>query len=135
MPSFGQNLATLRAAANADLRKAVRVFRLNFITDLPGQEGLYSGKEAEALRYLAQDPEPADLSAFPMLAAETGVTAPTPYELAQIWANLGNYWREMGAATDGIRMLAQNQIAAATTRAQIDTALSTAKASLSALYP
>ena len=50
-----------------------------------------------------------------MLSAEVGVTAPTPWELAQIWANVAVYWRGRAAQIEAARMrtIARIKVAAA----------------------
>ena len=45
-----------------------------------------------------------DLSTYPMLEAEIGVTAPTAWELAQLWANVSVQWRAIAARIEGTGM-------------------------------
>ena len=48
-----------------------------------------------------------------MITAEVGVTAPTAWELAQIWVNVSVYWRSIAARIEGARMRAIARIEAA----------------------
>lgn len=78
--------------------------RLKLITNIPGQEMLYIQKEAEALDYIAQDPEPTDMANYPFLEAEVGITAPTALEVAQVYANLSAIFKATGASLENARL-------------------------------
>ena len=108
MAEFGQNLALAKAAAISEINAAAGLARQKFITTCPGQEMIYIAKEREALAFLAAPT--VDLAAYPLLAAEVGVTAPTPWELAQIWANVAVYWRGLAGQIEGARMRAIAQV-------------------------
>lgn len=99
MPSFGQNLPALRALAVAEINATSGVTRQKYYTDLPGQDEIYGMKEAEAVRYLAEtpDPEQADpaLPGYPLIRREVGKTAPTGYEVAQTYVNKAHFWRDV----------------------------------------
>ena len=99
-------LARARAEAIAAVNAAAGTLRARHITVLPGQEMLYLAKEAEARAWLTADPAPPSLAAFPLLAAEVGITAPTPHELAQVWANMGAIWRTIAARIETVRLSA-----------------------------
>lgn len=117
-------LAMARAEAMARINDWAGHERSKHITSSPGQEMLYLAKEAEALRYLAQDPEPTDLADFPLIAAEIGITAPTAWQIAQLWAGLSALWRQAAATIEATRLTAARQIAEASTEAEITAALS-----------
>lgn len=117
------DLATAKARAIAGINARAGQQRLALITDLPGQDMIYLAKEAEALRYLAETPEPADLSSYPLIAAEVGITAPDAYQIAQIWAQLGAMWRQVAAQIEGARLGAINAITAAEDDAAIRSAI------------
>ncbi|MGO4854931.1 hypothetical protein [Phaeovulum sp. W22_SRMD_FR3] len=123
-------LATLAASAQAEVNAMSGAARRGWITDLPGQDLVYAAKRAEAAAWLAADPPPADLSAFPWIAAEVGITAPTAAELAQIWLNLDALWQAEGARIEALRQAALTTIAAAETAGEITTAVETARAAL-----
>ncbi len=120
-------------AAETVLR-AVKVARLRYITDLPGQEAIYQEKRDEASRYISEG-RPSDLFDYPMLAAEAGVTAPTASDLADMWIALNMQWKEVAAKLEKNRMTAIKAVEAATDRAEIDAALETLNAALAALQP
>lgn len=84
-------LAEARATAHAALATRIAAARSALITDLPGQQMIYLAKEAEARAFLA-DPAP-DLAAYPLLAAEVGLTAP----MHRRWPRSGSTWPCSGA--------------------------------------
>lgn len=108
----------VKARAVARINNAASDLRGQYITVIPGQEMIYLAKEAEAVRYLAETPE--TLDGFPMLAAEVGVTAPTAYELAQLWANMSALWRQVAAQIETARLTAIYAIEAAEDAAAVD---------------
>lgn len=107
------HLARAKADAIARVNAAAGTLRGRYITIIPGQEMIYLAKEAEARAYLAETPEPATLDAYPLIAAEVGITAPTPYTLAQTWANMAAIWRGIAAQIETARLGAVAQIEAA----------------------
>lgn len=78
--------------------------RKAFITDIPGQEMLYMKKEQEALSYLAAA-EP-DITNYPLVAAEIGITAETGEQVAQVYANLGAVFLQTAALLEKARLSA-----------------------------
>lgn len=111
-------LPRVKARAVARVNDAASSLRGQYITVIPGQEMIYLAKEAEAVRYLAETP--ATLDGFPMLAAEVGITAPTAYELAQLWANMSALWRGIAAQIETARLGAIYQIETAPDAAAVD---------------
>lgn len=101
-PRTPDDLSAELDSARNDALAAITVLRgrarLAYITDLPGQDMLYIAKAEEAKAYLA-DPEP-DPADYPLVMSEVGVTAPTPYEVAQIFANLNALWRHAAGSLD-----------------------------------
>jgi len=110
--------AKLRAVALVNA-EAGRVRSL-YITVMPGQEMIYLLKEAEARNFLAQENPPVDLTDYPFLAAEVGVTAPTAYQLAQTWANIATMWRQIAAEIENGRLTKIRLIEAATSMTDLD---------------
>jgi hypothetical protein len=100
-----RKLAMVRADAISAINEAAAKARLRYITDLPGQQMIYLAKQDEATAYLAANHEPATLAAFPFLAAEVGITAPTAYELAQIWLNMAALWISVATQIERQRMV------------------------------
>jgi hypothetical protein len=128
-----ETVEKIRITAASELKRAVTEKRQMFITSLPGQEGIYLEKRAEAIQYLAADPEPADLSDYPFLLAEAGITAPTAYELSQLWLNLNALWIATAASFEKVRMTAMYAFAEAQSVNEIETIMTTAKADLISL--
>jgi hypothetical protein len=110
-------LARARAAYADRINTLTDAFRRQFYTSIAGQDALYLEKRAEALAYVRQTDqagEPGTLDDFPLLANEIGVTAPTAWQLAQIWLHLSEAFKTIGAATERPRQIAMNAIATAT---------------------
>jgi hypothetical protein len=97
--------------------------RKSFITDLPGQGMIYLDKELEAKRYLALDPEPEDLTDFPWISHEIGITGQTAYQVAYLFEYKASLWRYVGPIIEALRLEAGNVIDAAQSQADIDAAL------------
>lgn len=114
-------LAEAKAAARAALTHAIDQARRQLVTDLPGQQMIYLAKEAEARAWLAE-PQP-DLAAYPLLSAETGLTAPDPDTLAQIWLNLAAIWRQEAARLEALRLATAAAIETARTPEAVQAAL------------
>lgn len=113
-----KDLPRLRAAAVAKVAALAAANRTLYAT--PGKDGVYSAKLAEANRWF-QDGQPADLSDYPYIEAETGVTAPTAYELALLWLNLQTLWvNQLAPQIERREQLAKAAIAAAASPAAID---------------
>lgn len=126
-------LAAAKAEAQARVLQAVRTVRLKLVTELPGQETIYTDKEAEAARYMKLLLPPQNLDEFPFIKQEIGVTGQSANEIAQIWLNLADIFRQAGSVTEGARKKAVTAIAAAQNTTQIaaaETALASAMAAL-----
>lgn len=122
----------VRADAIANVESAIGLRRLEFITDLPGQAMIYQGKEAEALAWIAAG-SPADLTAWPFLRSEAGITAPDASALATLWMTMAAAWRQIGAALEGQRMSAKAAIAAAVDQTAVSQALAAAMAAIATI--
>jgi hypothetical protein len=120
---FGQNIAKIQKDAIDEVNAAMGEVRKRFITVAPGQDMLYGAKEAEAIRYLSLPEEPADLADFPLLAGEVGLTAESPYQLAQVIAYMANQWRTMTGPMERLRLGTIYTIEAATDRPAVTRAL------------
>jgi hypothetical protein len=107
-------LAKARAAAAVRINARTDAFRRRFYTAIAGQDALYLEKRAEALAYIReaeQAGEPGSLEDYPLLAGEVGITAPTPWQLAQVWLHLSAMFKSIGATTERPRQIAMNAIA------------------------
>ncbi|MEC8197347.1 MAG: hypothetical protein VX228_13795 [Pseudomonadota bacterium] len=117
-----------KRAAKRALAEAVGETRARFITSIPGQELTYIEKERQALALLAATPEPdpadpADSAAYAFIFQEVGVTALTPYQVAQVIAHMAEAWRGLGPLIERERLAASAAIDAAQDPAQIEAAL------------
>ena len=109
-------LAGARAATVAVVNARTDAFRRRYYTVIAGQDALYLEKRAEALAYVReadQAGEPPTLDDYPMIAGEVGVTAPSAWQLSQLWLNMSERFRFIGAATERPRQIALNAIATA----------------------
>lgn len=125
-------LARAKAQARAQLATTIAAARSAVITDLPGQGMIYQAKEAEARAWVAATTAAATIPAtgptpvladYPLLAAETGLTAPTPDQLAQLWLNMATLWRQIAAGLEAIRLGIGAQIDAAGTVEEVEAAV------------
>jgi hypothetical protein len=129
------DLQPARDAAIQTVNQTVGALRLGIITDIPGQMAIYMAKEAEARAYIFALPPPVDLTDWPLLAAEIGITAPTPWELAQVWLNLAAQFRQAAAQSERLRLGAKAAIAGAATEATLDAAITVVKRSIDDATP
>lgn len=126
-------LAAEKRAAVAQVNGMADQVRRMFITPIIGQEMVYLEKEAEARRYL-NDVEP-DLSDYPFISAEVGVSAVTAQQVAQLYLNLGAQWRVVGSMLENVRLGSIAAIEASTTLAQISAAVDGAAAAIGQFQP
>ena len=101
-----------------------------YITGVSGQEVIYTMKRDEAIAYL-NDSNP-NLSEYPLISAEVGVTAGTAYEVAQIFLNMNAILIQTLAALESIRLTAVTTIEDAVEKTNVDIALESFSAGLSA---
>jgi hypothetical protein len=121
-------IAPIRTTYLAKIAQTISTVRAKYITVIAGQDMIYLRKEQEAISYLnATNPV---LSQYPMIAAEVGITAPTPYEVAQIWLYMSNAWQYVAAGLEAVRMTATNAVLNATTEEEVVTAYATFEATL-----
>lgn len=117
-------LAQARSAAGDRINVRAGALRKRIYTDIPGQDALYLEKRAEAVAYVAaarEGGEPETLADFPLLENETGITAPTAWQLAQLWLNRSAQFKRVGAATERLRMRALVDLTTATDAETIQT--------------
>lgn len=113
-----KDMQRLRAAAAERITELAARNRAAYAT--PGKDGVYITKLSEARLWLA-DGQPEDLAQYPYLQAETGITAPTTYELAQIWLNRNDLWvMVLAPAIERREQIAKRAIDRATSPAQLD---------------
>ena len=110
-----RDLEAVKAAEVSRINAQIGQARAAHITLSPGQDMIYARKEAEARAFLALEAEPKDLNAFPFMSAEVGLTAPSAFELAQIWANMAAMLTGLAADLERQRMTAIAAVQACTT--------------------
>ena len=106
-PSLGALKATLAAKVDADAEAA----RLLWITPGSGQALTYEQKRAEAER-MATDPAPQP-EAYPMLAAEVGITADTLAAVGTLVRARAAAWTAIAAQIESLRLQAKAAVMAA----------------------
>ncbi len=131
--SIAAELEGQRNAALEQISAAVKSVRLLFLTDIPGQELIYNEKRGEAEAYLAQPIPPTDMTPYPFLAAEVGITGATAAEVAQVFLDRATLWVGVGSSLEAIRLTATGSVTAATTAAEIDAALALMQTQIAAL--
>lgn len=107
--------------AQSAVEEKAREVRARFATD--GKHQLYADKRDEAMRYIAADdaPGPApDLSGYPYIAAEVGITAPTPRALAELWLEMDRQWKRVAAMIESLSLDGKARIRSAGSRAEMD---------------
>jgi hypothetical protein len=117
-------LDAARVEAIAHINHVIGVRRLGMITVIPGQEMIYNAKEAEAKAFLALKPAPTDMTDYPFLEAEIGITAPTATDLANLWVVLSGQWKAIGSQLEQLRLGTVGDINTATDVAGVQTILS-----------
>ncbi|WP_341893897.1 hypothetical protein [Ferrovibrio terrae] len=130
-------LAGLAVAAAMQVDLAAEQARMRFITPGAGQAMVYQTKIEEAARWIAAG-SPPDLSAYPFIAAEVGLTAPSAAELVALWQTMESGWRTVAAQIEAVRMTGKNAINAAAAGgdpAAITAALNAALVTLAAFAP
>lgn len=118
-------LARAKGEATARVNARIDALRRRHYTVIAGQDALYLEKRDEALAYVAQTEiagEPKDLTDYPLIANELGITGDTPWQIAQIWLHRSDAFRQIGAATERPRQIALNAIATAPDLDAIDAA-------------
>jgi hypothetical protein len=106
--------------------------RLQYITNVPGQEITYSAKLADAQAYILAG-YPSDVTPYHWVEAEATATGATPIQVADLIVLTGHAWAEVGSKIEGARQAAKIAINNASSIVDIRTALSTFTTYLSTL--
>lgn len=119
--------ATSRATAIHEVNERMGEVRQKFITNIAGQDMIYGTKEKEAERFLTADPDPTTETGweqiYPFIAGEVGVTAPTAFEVAQIYANMAAQWKTLGSQLESLRVETSTAIQNSTSETEIEAIL------------
>jgi len=132
--ALAAEVTALRRAGIETVNRGIGEIRARYITAIPGQEMIYLKKEEEARRYIAHEPEPSSLSDYPMIAAEIGITAPTAWQIAQIWIQMSALLSSTAAGLEGLRLGTIAALDAATTVEGISVILTGFQTSLEAAF-
>lgn len=113
-----KDLAPIRQAAKSKINTEAGKFRLNFITDTPGQDLVYRDKQAQAQAYLTDPNIPDD--AIPGIVSEVGTSSgSTKYEVAQVIVNMAARWQIVSSRIERMRVLALQTVDDAKSEQQI----------------
>lgn len=121
----------LRSAFIERIQSARGEIRKLFITQLPGQDLVYMNKERQALAFLA-DPE-ADSMQYRAIHREVGITAPTAYEVAQVYLNKADLLDQASGVIEEATLGAIAIVEVAETVAEAEAAIASMNATLEAI--
>lgn len=123
-----KNMPLRRYEAETAIDNAADRVRSRFAT--PNMHQIYSDKRNEAERYLAAGSPPPDLSDYPYLSAEVGITSQTPQDLAALWLFMDSQWKQVAAVIEQIRVGSKAQVRAAASADEIDAIVAQTTATL-----
>lgn len=109
-----KTLDEVRQEALQELILEVEILRRRYVTRALIQDGIYLRKAEEGRRFLALSHTPNDLSAFPMIDAEVGITAGSAKALAELWVTKAVETDAALAAIEKTRLVTKWQIENAT---------------------
>jgi hypothetical protein len=113
---LGPPLNTLKLTLTAQVDADAEAARLLWITPGSGQALTYEQKRAEAER-MATDPAPQP-EAYPMLAAEVGITADTLSDVGALVRSRAAAWTVIAAQIESLRLQAKAAVMAAINAAE-----------------
>lgn len=109
-------LVEWQAILTANIDADAETSRLRYITGGSGQAMTYQQKAQEAAEVLALiGSGDIDAGAYPLLASEIGITAPTLIEVATVVNNAYQSWRLVGARIEALRLGGKAAVASAIT--------------------
>lgn len=110
-PAVAVNIVLIKQSMKTFIDAAAETERLKYITPGNGQAMTYQQKvtEAQALKSAASP----QVSNYPILSSEVGITAETLGEVADIVLAAFAQWQQIGAAIESIRLGAKRDIDAA----------------------
>ncbi len=113
----GGSLTALRAVAKARIDQAAEAARLRFVTPGAAQALVYEAKRREA-EAMANDVAPR-AAAYPLLAAEVGITAPDLAAVGAAVRAIAAQWMAAAAAIEAVRLAAKRAVDLAQTPAEV----------------
>lgn len=107
-PATADQLIAYENELHSAIDRECGIFRMRFITDVPGQSSTYDAKVKEVAEY-AENPA----GTFLFLEAEAAATDRTVAEVAAEVGAIANAWRVLGAAIEGRRIAAKRAVSQA----------------------
>lgn len=117
-----ERLDEIREEGARRINSAANAERKTLMTPLFGQETVLALKREEAAAFVAD--EAPDLSQYPLISAEVGLTGQTCFEVAQVFLNLNALAVETLAGIEARRMAALAAVEAAGNAAAVEAAVS-----------
>lgn len=102
--SKDRELTRLKLEARDRINKQTAILRSQFKTEVEGQDSVYLQKQDEARRYLSYETPPEDLTDFPFLRNEVGITRSSMRALAELWLEKARETAHHLASLEGLRM-------------------------------
>lgn len=138
--SLAAPLRNAKSEASQQISQLASDLRQIFIPAIAGQELTYQEKEKQALAYIAASPEPdptnvQDMDHYGFIFGEVGVTAPSPYQVAQIILFKAQAFRSVGPKIERLRLKAYSDVMTCTTEAEIDAVVQAYERDLAELDP
>lgn len=118
-----RSIEDVRREARQRLDRLVSSARVTYIPKTRGASHMHLKKQLEAERYLALPSRPNDLSDFPLLEAEIGVSAGSAEEVARLWIDKAKETDAALARIERARMEAKAAIWKAGSEAEIEKVL------------
>jgi hypothetical protein len=106
--------------------------RLQYITNIPGQEVTYTAKLKDAQAFILAG-YPSDVTPYPWIEAEATATGATAIQVADLIVLTAQTWTDVGSKIEGARQAAKIAVNNATSVTNIRTALATFTTYLSTL--
>jgi hypothetical protein len=123
-------LAVAKDAALLAVTERISFVRLQFITDIPGQELVYKYKAEQAQDYIDFG-LPADLTNYPLIAAEIGTSSgATAADVANTFLAREAQLQQIATVMEGVRRVFIDALDVATDVSGVETARDTALAAL-----
>lgn len=114
------DLLNAQTVAIGKVNETCGSIRAMFVTVIPFQETTYADKEKEAAAFVVDDNPSED--DYPYIFAEVGETAPTAFQVAQVYLNKAYLLRSQNAGLEKVRIAAITAIENASERSEIDSA-------------
>jgi hypothetical protein len=109
-PLWGKtNVEHARVIAVQRVDQFAEQIRLQYVTPGSAQAMVYQAKLAEADRWDANG-NPADLTGYPLIAAEVPLTAATAADLVATWRGMQTQWLAIAAQIEATRLTAKRDI-------------------------